>query len=237
MSLLQSIHKGKRQSPPRLLIYGVEGVGKSTLGANAPKPIFVPTEDGLDRIDCESFPLCRTFEDVTNCLATLNNEEHSYQTVVFDSLDWCEKLIFAHVCKVFGVKHIEKTDGGYGRGYEHALTYWHQIIEQFRTLHEQKRMVIVLLAHAKIETHTDPETGAFDRFSPKLHKKANALVCEWSDAILLATREFGAAKGEKSGGQRILRCTPSAVGVAKNRYGFPDVLPLSWDSLIQAMCP
>jgi hypothetical protein len=70
-----------------------------------------------------------------------------------------------------------------------------------------------------------------------LHKKANALVCEWSDAILLATREFGAAKGEKSGGQRILRCTPSAVGVAKNRYGFPDVLPLSWDSLVQAMCP
>jgi hypothetical protein len=95
----------------------------------------------------------------------------------------------------------------------------------------------VLLAHAKVESHTDPEAGTFDRFSPKLHKKANALVCEWSDAILLATREFGAAKGDKGGGQRILRCTPSAVGVAKNRYSFPDVLPLSWDSLVQAMYP
>jgi hypothetical protein len=75
---------------------------------------------------------------------------------------------------VFGAKHIEKADGGYTRGDEHALTYWHQIIDQLRVLHEQKRMVIVLLAQAKIETHTDTETGTFDRFSPKLHKKEAA---------------------------------------------------------------
>ncbi|MCL2117961.1 MAG: hypothetical protein FWH27_05990 [Planctomycetaceae bacterium] len=60
-------------------------------------------------------------------------------------------------------------------------------------------------------------------------------MCEWCDAILLATREFSAAKGDKSGGGRILRCTPSAVGIAKNRYGFPDVLPLDWNAIYQAM--
>jgi hypothetical protein len=235
MSLLESIHKGKRQSPPRILIYGIEGIGKSTLGAQAPKPIFIPTEDGLDRISCESFPLCQSYDDIITCLKTLVNEDHPYNTVVIDSLDWAEKLIWSHVCKQFGVKSIEKADGGYARGYDHAVTYWHQIVDQLRILHDVKKMVIMLLAHAKIEKHNDPESQEFDRFSPKLHKKANSFICEWVDAILLATREFGAAKGDKGGGQRILRCTPSAVGVAKNRYGFPDVLPLSWDALYQAI--
>jgi len=96
-------------------------------------------------------------------------------------------------------------------------------------------MITIILAHAKVETFTDPESSAFDRFSPRLHKYAAAYLCEWCDAILLATREFSAAKGDKSGGGRILRCTPSAVGVAKNRYGFPDVLPLDWNAIYQGM--
>ncbi|HBT75687.1 MAG TPA: hypothetical protein DEB39_01905, partial [Planctomycetaceae bacterium] len=88
-------------------------------------------------------------------------------------------------------------------------------------------------AHAKVEKHDDPESAPFDRFSPKLHKKANSLFCEWCDATLLATREFGAAKGEKSGGNRILRCIPSATCVAKNRYGIPEIMPLEWDPLME----
>jgi hypothetical protein len=233
MSLLNNIQKGKRQSPPRLLIYGIEGVGKSTLAASAPDPIFIPTEDGLDRINCDSFPLCQSFDEMMACIKTLRDENHSYKTVAIDSLDWGEKLIFAHVCKVFGAKHIEKADGGYGRGYEHALTYWLQLIDALRQLRDEKGMVILLIAHAKIETHNDPESTPFDRFSPKLHKKANALLCEWCDATLLATREFGAAKGEKGGGKRILRCIPSATCVAKNRYNIPEIIPLDWSSLMQ----
>ncbi len=138
MSLLNNIQKGKRQSPPRLLIYGIEGVGKSTLAANAPDPIFIPTEDGLDQIECDSFPLCQSFDDMMACIKTLREENHPYRTVAIDSLDWGEKLIFAHVCKVFGAKHIEKADGGYARGYEHALTYWHQLIDALRQLRDEK---------------------------------------------------------------------------------------------------
>ena len=233
MSLLNNLQKGKRQSPPRLLIYGIEGVGKSTLAASAPDPIFIPTEDGLDRIDCDSFPLCKSFEDMMACLKTLQDEKHSYKTVVIDSLDWGEKLVFAQVCKQYGATHIEKVGGGFQRGYEYALTTWCQIIDALRALREEKGMIALMIAHAKIEPYNDPESPPFDRFSPKLHKKANSLWCEWCDATLLATREFGAAKGEKSGGKRILRCIPSATCVAKNRYNIPEVIPLDWPSLMQ----
>ena len=187
------------------------------------------------RIDCNSFPLCRTFDEMMSYLKALKDEKHDYQTLVIDSLDWAEKLVFAHVCKQFGAKNIEKADGGYARGYEHALTYWDQMIDAIRPLREEKGMIIILLAHAKIEKHNDPESAEFDRFSPKLHKKANALWCEWCDAILLATREFGAAKGEKSGGKRILRCIPSATCNAKNRYNLPEIMPLEWEPLMKQL--
>jgi len=235
MSLLEQVHSGRRHRPPRLLIYGTEGIGKSTLAAQAPASIFIPTEDGLDQIECDSFSLARSFEDVLAYLAALSTEEHQYQTVVIDSADWLERLIFDHVCKQYGAKSIEKVDGGYGKGYIHALTQWRQVIDALRYLREQKEMVVVLLAHAKIEKFADPESTTFDRFSPRLNKNATALLCEWCDAILLATRERGAAKGEKSGGQRILRCVGGPACVAKNRYGLPETLPLSWPALMSGL--
>ncbi len=235
MSLLAQVHSGRRHRPPRLLIYGTEGIGKSTLAAQAPGAIVIPTEDGLDQIDCDSFPLARSFDDVLAYLTALATEEHEYKTVVIDSADWLERLIFDQVCKQYGAKSIEKVDGGYGKGYVHALTQWRQVIDALRYLREQKGMIVVLLAHAKIEKFADPESTSFDRFSPRLNKNAAALLCEWCDAILLATREHGAAKGEKSGGERILRCVGTPACLAKNRYDLPETLPLAWPALMNGL--
>ena len=236
MSLLQKIRTGKSKCPPRLLIYGTEGAGKSTLAANAPNPIFILTEDGVDNIACNSFPLCRTLEEVTNNLTALLNEPHDYRTVVIDTLDWLERLIWDQVCHDYGdAKSIEKADGGYQRGYVHALTHWRQFIDRLRKLREQRNMIVILFAHAQVRKHNDPESGEFDTFLPKLDKRANALVAEWCDAILMATREYGAAKGEKGGGQRILRCERSATCSAKNRYNLPEILPLDWKALYAAL--
>jgi len=235
MSLLEKIHTGKKQQAPRLLIYGSEGIGKSSLIANGPNPIFVPTEDGLDQINCHSFPLCKSFQEIIDCLSVLATEKHDYRLVAIDTVDWAERLIFDHLCNHYKVNSIEKVDGGYGKGYVHALTYWRQLIDGLRYLREERGMIVALLAHTKIESHTDPESTTFDRFSPKLHKHANALLCEWCDAILLATRERGAAKGEKSGGERVLRCIGSPTCVAKNRYNLPEMLPLDWSALMDAL--
>lgn len=235
MSLLQTIQTGKVKAPPRLFVYGTEGIGKSTRAASAPKAVFVPTEDGLDHIDCAKFPLCKTFTDVMNCLDALLKEPHDYQTVVLDSVDWLERLIWDHTCQQYHVENIEKVDGGFGKGYTLVLTYWRKFIDALRQLRAQKRMFVILLAHAQVKPHTDPESSTFDTFLPKLHKNASAMLCEWCDAILMATREYGAAKGAKSGGERILRCERSATCSAKNRFGLPEILPLDWNALMNAM--
>ena len=249
MSLLQRIHSGRRHAPPRLMIYGTEGIGKSTTASQAPKPIFIPTEDGLDQIDCDSFPLARRFDEVVSAVSALYSEEHPYQTVVIDSLDWLERLIWDDVCREYGVKSIEKADGGYARGYTHALTQWREVLDGLDALRNERGMAVVLLAHAKVEKFEDPEHSAYDRYSPRLHKHANALVTEWADAVLFATRKIItktedagfnrertiAAGLGKDGGERILRTVGSPACVAKNRYGLPETLPLSWPDLMSGL--
>ncbi|MCL2646859.1 MAG: ATP-binding protein [Phycisphaerales bacterium] len=246
---LQNIHHGRKHSPPRLLIYGVEGVGKSTTAADAPAPIFIPTEDGLDQIDCASFPLAKNLVDVETALNSLIHEQHNFETVVIDSSDWLERLVWDALCEQYGVASIEKVDGGYARGYTHALTHWRRILANLDTLRNQRGMCVILLAHAKVEKFEDPEHAAYDRYSPRLHKHVTALLTEWADAVLFATRKiitktesggFGrdrtiASGLGRDGGERILRTVGSPACVAKNRYSLPAELPLSWSALMQAM--
>lgn len=249
MSILTTIHSGKKYTPPRMLIYGTEGIGKSTLASQAPKPIFIQTEDGLDQIECDSFPLAHSFEDVQQALLALINESQPYQSVVIDSLDWLERLIWDDLCHQYGVNSIEKVDGGYARGYTHALTLWRKVLSDLDVLRNRKGMCVILLAHSKVETYNDPEHSAYDRYSPRLNKHANALVAEWADAVLFATRKIITKKEDagfnrtrttaaglgQGGGERILRCVGSPSCVAKNRYSLPAELPMSWGALLDAM--
>ena len=249
MNSLTEIRRGKRHAPPRLLLYGTEGIGKSTTASQAPAPIFVQTEDGLDQIDCASFPLAKTLQDVVDALSSLFTQEHDFQTVVIDSLDWLERLIWDKVCAEYGVKSIEKADGGYAKGYTHALTQWREVLSGLDALRNQRNMAIILLAHAKVEKFEDPESVAYDRYSPRLHQHAAALITEWADAVLFATRKIItqtedagfnrkrsiAAGLGKDGGERILRCVGSPACVAKNRFDLPAELPLSWAALMAAI--
>jgi hypothetical protein len=249
MGLLNSVVKGKRPLPPRLVLYGTEGIGKSTFGAQAPAPIFVPTEDGLGEIDCHQFPLASSFEQVVENLSALYTQAHDYQTVVLDSLDWLERLVWDKICAQDGAKSIEKVDGGYSKGYTHALGPWREVLARLDALRNDRRMVVICIAHAKVEKFEDPESAAYDRYSPRLHKHATALVTEWADAVLFATRKFRTDKEDagfnrtrtvaapigKDGGERIIRTVGSPACVAKNRYGLPAELALSWNALMAAM--
>ena len=249
MTMMQQIHRGRRHSPPRLLIYGTEGIGKSTTAAAAPTPIFIPTEDGLDQIDCASFPLATRLADVESALRSLIQEKHDFETVVIDSADWLERLVWDVLCEQYGVTSIEKVDGGYAKGYTHALTHWRKLLSDLNTLRNERGMCVILLAHAKVEKFEDPEFSAYDRYSPRLHKHVTALLTEWADAVLFATRKiitkteeggFGrertiAAGLGKDGGERIIRTVGSPACVAKNRFDLPAELPLSWPALMQAL--
>jgi hypothetical protein len=249
MSLMSRVQRGRTPRPPRLLVYGTEGIGKSTFAAGAPKPVFIQTEDGLDEIACDKFPLATTYDEVVAALTELRSEPHEYETVVIDSLDWLERMIWDKVCQESGAKSIEKADGGYAKGYTHALTYWREVVEQLNTLRNGRGMVVVLIAHAKVEKFEDPESSPYDRYSPRLHKHAAALISEWCDAVLFATRKvrtqtedagFGRKRTiahalGKDGGERILRCVGGPSCIAKNRYGLTEDLPLSWAAFVAAL--
>jgi len=244
MGMLDSIQSGRENKPPRIMIYGSEGVGKSTFGASAPNAIFVQTEDGLGEINCRKFPLAHNLSEVLAELTALRDEKHDFRTVVIDSADWLERLIFDEVCKEFGVRSIEKADGGYGKGYVHALTHWRKIIAILQELRDKRNMMVILVAHAKVERFEDPENAAYDRYTPRLHKHAASLIAEWVDAVLFANKKFRISKDGNDravatpigadGGERVIRTVGSPACIAKNRYGLPGEIPLSWTAFINA---
>ncbi|TET34883.1 MAG: ATP-binding protein [Planctomycetota bacterium] len=185
MKLLGQIQKGREPRPRRVMLYGTHGIGKSTFGSMSQKPIFLQTEDGLGEIDCEKFPIAETFDQVMATLSELYSEKHSYRTVVIDSLDWLERLIWADVCQKRMIESIE--DIGYAKGYTFALTQWREFLEGLTALRNERGMMVILIAHAKIERFENPETESYDRYVPRLHKLASAVVQEWCDEVLFAT--------------------------------------------------
>lgn len=239
--LLQQVQSGKTVAPRRVMLYGTHGIGKSTWGAQAPKPIFIQTEEGLGQVDCDRFPMPGKYGDVIAGLSELYSEKHPYRTVVVDSLDWLEQLIWAEVCKRKGVDSIE--DIGYAKGYTFALTHWREVLDGLDALRNDRGMTVVLIAHSKIDRFENPETETYDRYTPRLHKHACALVSEWSDEVLFATYRvhtkqtdegFGRKKARGVGtGERIVRTTERPAHVAKNRLDLPDELPLDWSAYAQ----
>lgn len=248
-SVLSRVQKGKVHKPPRITIYGVPGIGKSTFAASAPSPIFVQTEDGLDEIDCERLPKAERLEDVFEQLQAVANEEHEYRTLVIDSADWLEKLVHKKVCADYGVTNIVKADGGYARGYDHAVDYFREILAALDYLRNELGMIVILTAHTKVTRYEDPETAAYNQIVPRLHEKASGLIGEWSDAVLYATRKVRVQSEDagfnkkrttavavgKDGGDRILKCVGGPSCAAKNRYRITEELPLSWAAFEAAL--
>ena len=234
MSLLERIEKGRSRAPRRTLVYGVHGVGKSTFGAMAERPVFIQTEEGLADIECERFPLAGSLADALEALGALYTEEHEYGTVVIDSLDWLERLIWAEVCRKRGVETIE--DIGYGKGYVFALTCWREVLAGLDALRADRGMGVVLIAHAQIEKFNNPETDAYDRYAPRLHRLASAIVQEWCDEVLFATYRVHTKATDEGfnrkrvvglgSGERVLRTTERPAHLAKNRLGLPEEIPL-----------
>lgn len=231
MGLLEQIEAGRKPRPRRALVYGVQGVGKSSFAALSQRPIFIQTEDGLANIDCDRLPLARSTKDVLDAIGALYAETHEYRTVVIDSLDWLERMIWDDVCGEFGVKYLEKADGGYGKGYTYALPRWRTLLDGLDALREQRGMAVILIAHARAEKFQTPENTAHDRFAPRLHKLASAIVQEWCDEVFFATysaiSDPSRVKPE-SAPERVMRTAEGPTHVAKNRLSMPAELPLEW---------
>lgn len=233
--------------PPRILIYGPQKIGKSSFGSLADRPVFVQVEDGLDAISSvDAFPLAKSFGEVMTNLAELAEQPHDYKTVVVDSVDWLEPLVWQHLVteRPFNEKgKIVRTieDYGYGKGYAHALDIWRQdYLSALNYLRDERGMTIIQIGHAQIRKFENPETDIYDRYELKLNKSASALLMEHSDIILFANYYVGVKNEEKKmsketrkravgTGERVLYTEERPAFMAGNRYGLPAEIPFTKD--------
>lgn len=237
---LTSIKRGPDLKPPRIFIYAVEGIGKTTFAASAPSPIFIQTEDGLGSLDAARFPMVETIDDVRQAIGSLYETEHDFETVVLDSVDWLEQIVAREIEQKHDAKEL-----AYGKGALKQAEVWQELLGGFNALRNEKGMSVILIGHSQIKRFDSPETEPYDRYSPKLQERSNALVREWADAVLFAnyrtvvkTTEVGFKKEVSRGittGERLLYTTEKPAYMAKNRYALPDSLPLSWDALANAI--
>jgi hypothetical protein len=255
------IIKGKIQAPSRILVYGPEGIGKSSLCASAEDVIFMCRESGTEQLDVQRLPECTHWKDaqpdkdgirrdVWSQIEQIRHGEHGFKALAIDTLDWLEPLVFQHVIesdpersKNKG-KSIEGAYGGYGKGHVVALNEWRALLNQLDCIRKERGMHILLLAHSHIKAFNNPEGDNWDRYVLKMNEKAAGLFKEWCDAVLFANTEVLASK--KSGGMgenkkmfgvsdnaRYLFTNRRPAWDAKNRFGLPDKMALSWSELIK----
>jgi hypothetical protein len=231
---------GKQARPRRILLYGQHGVGKSTWASEAPSPIFLNIEDGLGDLDCAKTEHLRTYGEVISAISWVIENGSQFRTIVIDTIDWLERIIFAEVANSAGKTTI--GDIGFGKGYLEAVRKWEFVLgllEQAR----QRGKGIVLLGHARVVKFEDPEMASYDRYEPDLHKSSNGMLQEWCDEVLFASfrvftrteeQGFGKERVIALGGKdRYIRTAQTATAVAKNRLKLPDELAMTWAAYAQ----
>ncbi len=237
MSILSTATTGKKIVPVFALIHGTDGIGKTTFASNAPNPLFLGTETGTMQLNVSRLPAPETYAEFLQQVHALRLEKHDYKTLVIDSLDWLEPLLWAQVCSEANVASIELAYGGYGKGYTKALDYWRTTIRALQLL--QKRMHVILIAHTLVKKFEDPEAlASYDRYILSLNEKAAALLRQAVDVVLFANYKVKVinikegpqgAKGKGRGtAERVMYTETRPAFDAKNRFGLPFEMPLDW---------
>ena len=231
-----SITRGPRLRALGVVLYGPEGIGKSTLASQFPSPIFIDLEHGTDTMDIARTDTPKTFNDVLT-LMTMILEEDEFKTVVIDTADKLEQLITAHVLEAHHLNSIE--DAGYGKGYTYIAEEFVRFLRKCGELIDAGKNVVIV-AHAMMRKFEQPdEMGAYDRWELKLSKKAAPLVKEWADMVLFLNYKTTVVTDEKTkskkarGGKRVMYATHHPAWDAKNRFGLDDELDMDFDSIRQ----
>jgi hypothetical protein len=240
--MLDQIRKANASVPPqKIVVIGVQGIGKTTFGATFPGSVLLPIEDGAHAVDVNSFPLAKTYQQVIDTITALHGE-HPYKTLVVDSLDWLEPLVWDATCQANEKPSIESF--GYGKGYTEADKQWRMLMGGFDSLRANKGMHVVLLAHSEVKTVTPPDSDAYDRYQMRLHKRAFGLWTEWADVVAFLTYKISIKKEEKGfgsdrnraigSGDRVIYTAERPAWDAKNRWGLPDEIYIGKDSTYAA---
>jgi hypothetical protein len=228
MSILQ-ITRGRRQAAVRGTIYGIEGIGKTTLATQFPAPLVLDTEDGTNHIDVARASI-HDWKSLTLALTELAVNAQGFKTIVIDSADWAEKLLIEWLLKTSGKKSIE--DFGFGKGYTMVAEHWTRFLASCDVLIGQG-INVVFVAHSTVKRTSPPDqTDGFDRYELKLTKQSAPLLREWCDLLLFCTYKTKLVEGsdgrlKATGGKdRVMHAEHSAAWDAKNRFDLPAEMPM-----------
>lgn len=233
------ITKGKRARAQKVVIYGTEGIGKSSLASQFPEPLFIDTEGSTDNMDVARLDKPTSWIMLNNQIAFIKANPTVCKTLVIDTIDWAESLCVDNLCAMHGKKGIE--DFGYGNGYVYAKEEMGRFLNRLQDLIEIG-INVVLTAHAQIRKFELPdEMGSYDKYELKLGKKTSSqtapLVKEWADLLLFCNYKTYLISQEKStkkkaqGNQRVMYTEHNPAWDAKNRHGLPSELPLDYASI------
>ncbi len=242
-----NISRGKLCKAKKIVLYGVEGIGKSTFASHFPEPVFIDVEDSTVEMDVSRFDKPSSFPMLLQQVQYVAQNPSVCKTLVLDTLDWAEKFAYETVCMQKGWKSIE--DGGYGSGYRFAYETMGSLLNELTNV-VNSGVNVLLIAHAAIQKFEQPdELGAYDRWELKLQtsKKCNtaAMVKEWADMVLFANYKTtvvnvdgqGAVKGKNKvqGGKRVMYTSHNPCWDAKNRFGLPEEMPFDFAQLVQSI--
>ncbi len=232
------IHTGKAGGALKVVVYGPEGIGKSTLAAHFPRPVFIDTEGSTRHMDVSRTDKPSSWTMLMEQVQYVRSDPGVCSTLVIDTADWAEQLCIASICADKKLSGIE--DMGYGKGYVYLAEEFGRLLNLLEEI-VGRGVHVVLTAHAMMRKFEQPdEMGAYDRWELKLQKKTSALVKEWSDLLLFANyKTLSVAaddKGKKfkaQGGRRVIYTSHHPCWDAKNRLGLPEELPLDFSALAQ----
>ncbi|HEM2734186.1 TPA: ATP-binding protein [Streptococcus suis] len=234
------ITKGKRARAQRVVIYGPEGIGKSSLAAQFPNPLFIDTEGSTDNMDVARADKPTSWTMLMNHIAFVKANPTICQTLVIDTIDWAEALALQYICAQHNKSGIE--DFGWGSGYTYLIEEIGRLLDRLQELVELG-INVVLTAHAQVKKFTKPdELGGYDRYELKLSNKktetnVSAKVKEWADMVLFLNYKTYIITDDKTkkqkaqGGQRVMQTTHSPSWDAKNRHNLPEELPMDFDGI------
>ena len=228
------IIEGKEQRPLKFVIYGPEGIGKTSLASQFPYPLFIDTEGGTSSINLRRIKCQKSWDELLSIVKEIHDNPHLCKTVVIDTADWAEILCENAVCEKYRKSNIE--DFGFGKGYVYLVDEYSKLLAQLDRLLEVG-INVVITAHAKPRKFELPEeAGAYDRYEMKLTKQVAPLLKEWCDALLfcnykiyVVATESGSKKAQ--GGKRVMYTSHNPTYDAKNRFNLPDECELSFSAL------
>ncbi|MCL2182369.1 MAG: ATP-binding protein [Chitinispirillia bacterium] len=244
------IKKGSTPLPPRIVLIGIEGVGKTTAGAQCPDPIFLCAEDGLVGGGYEHVAhyAPKDWQDTIDYLQFVAEGQHNYKSLIIDTLDWLEPVLFYYVSKRDDKYHTkERTttetnieNYGYSKGYKVAAQEFRRALALLDAIH-RRGMLVIINAHSEKKVYNNPDGENYDRFEMRTDKNLAGMVKEWADTVLFAyfnvhtEKEKGRKAKGKGGDARIVQTEHSATRDGKNRYRLPKYMPFDMPAILAAI--